>query len=229
MVCYHDDIMFGLLLCAAVFIQSEPDLMAKSKVLFKPGAWTVQHLATVPSYTWINSHEVIYKAGADASNPNYDLTWYRMDAYTLVTRELPTLRERRGPSSVVWNPMPNPKGTKLLWETMDSRWRSRWLLTTDEGTIIANWSRHARSDMPSALGVDESWDQWSLDGNSIFECESHFDPRNRDLNIWRRDLSDLSKEVQYPNVKMDRDPDGHGLLTFLAFDLGSAHGTPTLG
>jgi len=210
--------MFGFLLYAVALIQPEPDLIAKSKVLFKPGAWT-EYSSSVPNYCWINSQEVLYSVGQGISIPYSEPPWYRLNIRNLDSHELTGLKMNTPNLEMYSSPLPNPQGTKVLWSAYRKGSGTKWVVTKLDGSLIDFWSRKAVAMIASAAGQDQSWDEWSLDGNSIFESESKFENGKLGLHVWRRALSGPSNENAYRILEVQSKPDRRATV----FDLGNGN------
>jgi hypothetical protein len=205
-------------------MQPEPDLLAKATVLCNTERWLVYPLHA-PEYIWLNSHEILYQAARPdypSDQPTWlsqDNRWYSEDVVTHKVKDRVSLTKTMRTFAILSGPIPDPKGTFLLWSTLDGDNPPSWTITDLDGLVVGIWLRHSYAGVKSMGGQDQSYSNWTLDGNTILECECKNDDM-RTLNVWRRDLSDLSKEIPLralSNVEyQDRRPDG-GLI-----DLGAS-------
>jgi len=189
-------------------------LMARAKFVLRAGNWYEQ-FETVPNYTWVNSHEIVYRL-SDTAHPRPDQRWFVMDVRTQKARPINHLGDKSYLFDSMSDPTPNPAGSKLLWEAADSKFKPLWVVTDLDGRTIGSWTRHAVRFIASAMGQDQSWAEWSLDGRAIFECESKAE-KGLALHVWRRDISNLSKEIVYPTLEVISKPEDR----YVIYDLGN--------
>jgi len=208
--------MLSLILATVLLPQAETDLLAKSRFLVETGHWT-EHSEDVPIYSWVDSHHILYCVGENYY-PHPAPRWFIRDVSTQASSELTALASEPGGTDAFWDPLPNPQGTRLLWATMDKTRKPKWAVTDLGGKVIGSWPRHAMAMMMSVAGQDQSWTEWSADGQSIIECESQWKPAtNLKLHTWRRNLSNLSMEIEYPSIDVVSKPENRSVV----YDLGN--------